>query len=599
MPEDTSTRSYNMKSAVLFSALSALVTAQDEPPFEQCEVDVYYANLLSNKPVRTTWTRADLASLVTETQRRVIPNVAEAPGDDDILVALVDLYPGQTEGTVYLVYRDIDFPAVPAGSPNTWRREDLWPISMGNLGNSSALTDVHGKVPADTTVSSVKSDLFFGECVNQGSCVSPATPETEADTERDDRRFAPPAVSRGDIARALFYTELRYRESLGLTLTDCPPFGSTDFGYLSFLLEWHAQDPVSAEEIARNNRTCSRWQGNRNPFVDFPELVTQLYGAPDTLVPGTALFSSCTQPTPSPTAVPNACSSLLRAGDVPVFLFNADDPDQVVFYSLSSIPPEVQFLYATDNAWTGSQLLDTEGTYRVSLAEKGVIFLSLLIWVDLPTHVTIPLLFGQFAIPEQGIQAGEPFGLGPGSPYAGNWDGGDGFELSSEGDQIFVYCLDVNNQPNFLWGFSYNGTWLDGGLNDTEYGEGSSALPDTLDMLGNTVLPHADNCVFQNEVSGLKSTLQAEFMNATLFQCDDGNRINVSSSAQPSASPVGFPSKSPSESPSSFPSTFPSDSFPSLAPSNSPTLSTSGSLSDSHLTCTVMAAAALLVFLIG
>jgi len=39
------------------------------------------------------------------------------------------------------------------------------------------------------------------------------------------------------------------------------------------LLDWHLEDPVSNDEILRHNLTCSMFQFNRNPFIDFPSLL--------------------------------------------------------------------------------------------------------------------------------------------------------------------------------------------------------------------------------------------------------------------------------------------------------------------------------------
>lgn len=50
-------------------------------------------------------------------------------------------------------------------------------------------------------------------------------------------------------------------------------------GRLSTLLKWHAADPPSASERLRNERVCTLFQHNRNPFVDRPELVVSIWGA--------------------------------------------------------------------------------------------------------------------------------------------------------------------------------------------------------------------------------------------------------------------------------------------------------------------------------
>ena len=47
--------------------------------------------------------------------------------------------------------------------------------------------------------------------------------------------------------------------------------------YLELLISWHMQDPVSRKERSRNN-AAFEYQGNRNPFVDHPELVREIWG---------------------------------------------------------------------------------------------------------------------------------------------------------------------------------------------------------------------------------------------------------------------------------------------------------------------------------
>ena len=119
----------------------------------------------------------------------------------------------------------------------------------------------------------------------------------------------------------------------------------------------------------------------------------------------------------------------------------------------------------------------------------------------------------QFAIPEEGLLAGQLFGFGSDSPFSGRWGRGQGqtFELPSDGDQIFVYCLDENNMPNFLWGYSYNtGPWLDSGLPESTYGDKlGSALPSALQSRGSISQSksQANNCIFAGDLAGSKDAI--------------------------------------------------------------------------------------------
>ena len=45
---------------------------------------------------------------------------------------------------------------------------------------------------------------------------------------------------------------------------------------MEMLLEWNELDPVDALEIQRNRET-EKIQGNRNPFIDYPELADSIW----------------------------------------------------------------------------------------------------------------------------------------------------------------------------------------------------------------------------------------------------------------------------------------------------------------------------------
>jgi endonuclease I len=57
--------------------------------------------------------------------------------------------------------------------------------------------------------------------------------------------------------------------------SDLPIYGDIDD-----LLRWHEEDPISEAEARRNDVIYS-YQGNRNPFIDYPDLVQLIWGSSD------------------------------------------------------------------------------------------------------------------------------------------------------------------------------------------------------------------------------------------------------------------------------------------------------------------------------
>jgi hypothetical protein len=152
---------------------------------------------------------------------------------------------------------------------------------------------------------------------------------------------------------------------------------------------------------------------------------------------------------------------------------------------------------------------------------------SILVSLSLSLYLHLYTTILQFIIPDEGVKAGRSFGYGATSPLNSQWELVENtvFDLGINGDQLLVYCLDADNKPNFLWGFSYNGDWSEPGLAD--YGTNMSALPDSLAKLGHTTLPHKDNCLYNGTQSGRKTDLQASFMNVSNWDCTDDARFEI------------------------------------------------------------------------
>ena len=63
----------------------------------------------------------------------------------------------------------------------------------------------------------------------------------------------------------------------------------------------------------------------------------------------------------------NITLPIIDISDIPIFLLNSDNPDQMVFFPLSDIPDTIENLYVTDKAWTGTEFAEGEGTMTVSV----------------------------------------------------------------------------------------------------------------------------------------------------------------------------------------------------------------------------------------
>jgi len=191
-----------------------------------------------------------------------------------------------------------------------FNREHTFPTSW--FGNSEPLrSDVVQVLPVDKKVNGERGNLAYAS-------VSSVSFESSNGTKRGTS--ATPGVTgqvfevideyKGDIARIFFYIATRYENDIAAWQTLNPDGdkmldGSSQRVFeqwaLDLLYQWHLQDPVSDKEITRNNLTYT-YQNNRNPFVDNPQWVQQIWSNSLSVTPN--VFSEIVvAPNPSKGAV--------------------------------------------------------------------------------------------------------------------------------------------------------------------------------------------------------------------------------------------------------------------------------------------------------
>jgi hypothetical protein len=136
-------------------------------------------------------------------------------------------------------------------------------------------------------VNSLRSNLPYDESSNLDS--DPFAPESF----KDNDSWEPLDRDKGIVARAQLYMMTRYdgsdTDTIDLALADnTSPTGTQ--GKLSTLLAWHRAYPPTDYERSRNNAIYSGAsvngivyaQGNRNPFIDFPQFADAIFLATTT-----------------------------------------------------------------------------------------------------------------------------------------------------------------------------------------------------------------------------------------------------------------------------------------------------------------------------
>ncbi len=242
------------------------------------------------------------------------------------------------------IYKNASYPK---SDHSSWNREHSWPKSYGFADDDSCnypYTDCHHIFACDVGYNSSRGNNPFDNCLS--GCVE--KPVVGYPGHSNWRKGSGSTgiwevwdYRKGDIARAMLYMDVRYEGGThGVTGCEEPDLILTDnrndikassdnkpiahMGMLSILLKWHLDDAVDEREQRRND-VIYHHQGNRNPFVDYPDWVVDIWGTIPT-------------PTPTPSATPTP-SLIIVPGDIVINEIDYDDPgdDDQSFIELKNV----------------------------------------------------------------------------------------------------------------------------------------------------------------------------------------------------------------------------------------------------------------------
>ncbi|MCD0480444.1 endonuclease [Chryseobacterium sp. LC2016-29] len=249
-----------------------------------------------------------------------------------------------------------------------YNREHTVPQSLFSSANPMH-NDVHFIPPTDGKVNGMRDNYPYG-IVGTASWTSLNGSKlgTNSTLGYSGTVFEPINEFKGDIARMIFYFVTRYENKLATFSTGNILGGSTYPGLqqweLNVLLLWNDLDPVSQREIDRNN-ACYAWQQNRNPYIDNPNWVHDVWGS--TL----STNEQVQKLTEKLQVFPNPVQSLLNISGVK----DLKKVKNVKIFNLSGI-----LIKNLDNPFTKESNINVDdlevGTYILNIDKESVKFIK-------------------------------------------------------------------------------------------------------------------------------------------------------------------------------------------------------------------------------
>lgn len=257
-----------------------------------------------------------------------------------------------------------------------WNREHVLPKSWWGHNDNNPQTmysDLMHVFPTDPDVNYLRSAYPYSEVANPTQTIEGSDCKVGNSTfpGYSNTAFEPADEYKGDLARIYFYMITCYND-VNFSQNTYPDGSTNVFSYIggkpvftdfakNLFLKWHRQDPVSDRERHRND-AVQAIQGNRNPFVDIPDLAEYIWG--------TKQGEMFTFGANDPTGLESAMDDIQIRVEQNRILLQMDEQSDVILYDmlgrLLQVHEDVLGSETIEVQTSGVYLLNVNGmTYKV------------------------------------------------------------------------------------------------------------------------------------------------------------------------------------------------------------------------------------------
>ena len=174
---------------------------------------------------------------------------------------------------------DVRYFTSTTSAPSGMNIEHSFPKSWWGGSSNQAYKDLYNLMPSEQKINSSKSNYPMGTVTN----VKTTNGCTKVGTGTNGYQLWEPADKwKGDFARGYMYMATAYQHfswqgTQALQILKQGDYPTLQEWAYKLYIEWAKKDAVDELEAKRNN-AVSKIQGNRNPYVDFPNLMQYVWG---------------------------------------------------------------------------------------------------------------------------------------------------------------------------------------------------------------------------------------------------------------------------------------------------------------------------------